>query len=377
MAANPQWERYASTRYLQAGETLFKEGEGGDSVYIVRSGEVAISKQTPGGERLVLGYRGPGDLIGEIALISDAPRTASMTASKPTELLVLSRADFWGLLRSDEEFRQVVMETLIQHLMTADQSRLVADMWERDLETRFASLRSEHERMAEVMQLRQETLRFIIHDLRNPLQLAMTALAMIEMEPDYNIESDSGRFVKMAQGGLTRMVNLVEALLDVARLESGEATLNVESIDLDALIREAVEQSQPMTFTSRLVLSYAAPAEPLPRVPADSSRIERVLMNLIDNAIRFSPAAGRVTVSTWREGHTVFVAVNDEGPGIPSDQRERVFDRFVQTEAGRRSTGFGLGLSFCRSAVQAHGGEIRAEAGDRGVGTRMVFSLPL
>jgi signal transduction histidine kinase len=135
--------------------------------------------------------------------------------------------------------------------------------------------------------------------------------------------------------------------------------------------------SQPLAITARVELCAEHPAKALPKIPADANRIERVLMNLIDNAIRFTPPDGTVTVSAWSEEWNVWVAVDDTGHGIPADQRERVFDRFVQTEAGRTSTGFGLGLAFCRSAIQAHGGTIRAEEGASGKGTRMVFSLPV
>jgi two-component system, OmpR family, phosphate regulon sensor histidine kinase PhoR len=231
--------------------------------------------------------------------------------------------------------------------------------------------------MAEIMQLRQETMRFIIHDLRNPLHLAMTALAMVEEEPDYNAGTDSGRFVTMAQGGLQRMLNLVEAILDVSRMESGDVPLDLSPVNLDELIDRCVLGSQPMAITSRIELCAEHPSAALPKVPADATRIERVIMNLIDNAMRFTPPGGTVTVKVWPEEWYVWVAVDDTGYGIPADQRERVFDRFVQTEAGRKSTGFGLGLAFCRSAIQAHGGTIRAEEGASGTGTRMVFSLPV
>jgi signal transduction histidine kinase len=269
------------------------------------------------------------------------------------------------------------METLINHLLKADRSRLQAELWERDLESRFNKLSTEHERMAEIMQIRQETMRFIIHDLRNPLHLAMTALAMIEDEPDYNAESDSGRFVTMAQGGLQRMLNLVEAILDVSRMESGDLPLDLSAINLSDLLNRCVLNSQPLAITSRVELCAEFPKGTLPKLLADTTRIERVLMNLIDNAMRFTPPGGTVTVSAWPEEGFAWVAVDDTGLGIPPDQRERVFDRFVQTEAGRKSTGFGLGLAFCRSAIQAHGGTIKAEEGPSGSGTRIVFSLPL
>jgi signal transduction histidine kinase len=116
----------------------------------------------------------------------------------------------------------------------------------------------------------------------------------------------------------------------------------------------------------------------LPPLKADRIRVDRILMNLLDNALRFTPAGGTITLRARQEGDRMAVSINDTGRGIPAEQRERVFDRFVQVENETKATsGFGLGLSYCRSAVMAHGGEIRAEEGDGGVGTKMTFWLPL
>ena len=376
-SANPRWERYTTRRYFQAGEVISKEGDPGDVMYLIHSGAVAVTKAAPEGEPLVLGYRGPGELLGEIALISDAPRTASMVAAKPCELLAISKADFWGLLRSDEDFRQMVMETLIDHLLTADRSRVVAEAFERDLSERFDALTTEKERMEELEKLRQETSRFIIHDLRSPLHLAMAALAMLEEEPNFDAETDAARFVLMAQGGLQRMLNLVDALLDLGRFETGQG-VNREPMDVRDMIERCVKGSQPLALINQITLASDYPGgADLPSVPADATRIERVIMNLIDNAIRYTPVNGSVTVRAWRDGDVVYTAIDDTGQGIPPQQRERIFDRFVQAEGETRSQGFGLGLAFCKSAVEAHGGTIRAEAGPDGTGTRMVFSLPL
>jgi signal transduction histidine kinase len=370
------WERYTSPLSVPSGETIFREGDPGDAIYLIDSGQVAITKDTPGGEPLLLGYRGPGDLLGEIALINRAPRTATMLVTQPTELRVIECDVFWALMRRDSDFQQVVMRTMITNLLAADESRIQATLWERDLQAHLTSLVTEHEEMAEVMQLRQETMRFIVHDLRNPIHLAMTALELINEEPGNTPDTETGRFALLAQGGLTRMLNLVDSLLDVSRLEEGVDSLRLGPVDVGALIEKAAEFSQPLTVASDLTIITDV-EDGLPRVPADQNRVERVILNLIDNGLRFTPREGVVTVRAWREADWVWVAIDDTGPGISADQRERIFDRFVQTEAGRKSTGFGLGLAYCRTAVTAHGGTIHAEEGPNGVGTRIVFSLPL
>lgn len=376
MSLSEQWKRYTASRSYQAGSMIFSEGETGDEVFIVESGQVSIIKRLSDGSPLLLGHRGPGNLIGEISLLSDAPRTASALALEPTVLLAFSRDAFWSMMK-EEAFQQTVMQTLIAHIMTADEGRVLAAVDERALIDRIASLSGERERLAEVLQLRQETVRFIIHDLRNPLTLTRMALGILEMDDVGGPEHDPARFMAMAQGGLQRMLSLVDMLLDVERLEGGQAPLELGVVDLSVLIAEVVQRIQPMAWACKVELEIAPPIGSLPQVVIDRLRIDRVLTNLIDNAVKFMPPGGRISVSAQQDDSQVSVWVNDTGPGIPPDQRERVFDRFVQTETGRKASGFGLGLAYCRSAVVAHGGKIWADEGDNNTGTRFVFTLPL
>ncbi len=376
MSLDERWERYTINRHFPAGEYVFREGDPSDAMYVVKSGLVAITKEPPGADPLVFSYRGAGELIGEVSLIADSPRTASIVAAEDSVLLEISSTDFWHIMGTDKDFQHTVMTTLIGRLLSADESRIKAAAWEREILDRFAALSTEHERMAEVMQLRRETIDFIVHDLRNPIGLAQTALELIRMDADFDAESDTARFVTLALGGLQRMLNLVNALLDVERLGEGKDTLVLEEVSVAGLIRGIVEQQQPFAAATDVCLS-AAPYALLPAAQIDRERIERVIFNLIDNALKFTPPGGEVTVSAGQQGDKLVIAVNDTGKGIPADQRARVFDRFVQTEEGRKASGFGLGLAFCRSAVTAHGGEIWAEEGEGGKGTRIVFTLPV
>jgi len=376
MSISQQWKRYTTSRSYEAGTMIFTEGDPGDEVFIVESGQVSIIKQMSDGSPLALGQRGPGNLIGEISLLSDAPRSASALALEPSILLAITRDDFWRMMK-EEAFQQMVMQTLIEHIRTADQSRVSAAVVERELLDRISSLASERERLAEIMQLRQETIRFIVHDLRNPLNLTRMALSMVEMTGDVKPDDPQVRFMAMAKGGLQRMLSLVDVILDVERLEGGQAPLELDLVDLAALIEEVVMRIQPMAGACKVGLEITPPIESLPPVVVDKLRIDRVVTNLIDNAIKFMQPGGRVSVSAHQSDSQILVTINDTGPGISPDQRERIFDRFVQTETGRKASGFGLGLAYCRSALTAHGGKIWAEAGDNDIGTKFIFALPL
>lgn len=375
MALDPRWEEYAVKRTFEPGEYVFREGDPADEVYLVLNGQVAIIKDAAE-QPLVLGYRGADEMIGEIALLSEGTRTASVLAIEPTTLLCISRTDFWNLFDTQPAFRRIVLEALIGFLLAADESRLRAAAAERGLFERLRSLSNEHEHLAEAMRLRQETMHFIVHDLRNPLNMTLMALSIIEADPAYSRDAESRRFLSMAMGGVQRMFALVESLLDVDRLEAGETALQMQPLDLREMVSSVVQRHQAMAWATRIELSTELPDHRL-LVNGDMERLERAITNLVDNALKFTPAGKRVMVSAWAEGGEVFVAVDDEGPGVPQEQRAHIFERFARHDTRRGgSRGFGLGLAYCRSAIQAHKGRIWVEDGPRFEGARFAFALP-
>jgi signal transduction histidine kinase len=175
-----------------------------------------------------------------------------------------------------------------------------------------------------------------------------------------------------------KMIGLVNTLLDIARLEAGELALKLEAIRLNEVAREALEDLMPLANDQGLVLINDI-SDALPALRADRDKLSRVLMNLVDNALKFSAFGGQVLVqASYRaEDQTILCSVLDSGPGIPDEYRARIFDRFVQVEGrlGRRE-GTGLGLAFCKLAVEAHGGQIWAENRPEG-GSAFHFTLPV
>ncbi len=376
MAAVSSWESYMVRRVYHPGEYVFQEGDPGDAFYVIVSGRVAIVKGGSQAAPLVLGYRGPGDMLGEISLIQEVPRTASVMAIERSTLLALARDRFWDLIDGEPDFRHMVLSTLIGSLLAADQSRVTAATQERDLFDRLSSLSSEHERLAELMQLRHETMQFIVHDLRNPLNTIMMTLNFLEPELEANVKL--APFLQASRGALDRVLALIESLLDLDRLDEGENTLNYEPVDAAALLHHLVYHATAATRAAGIALELNLPDTPLPTLHADPARVERVLTNLLDNAFKYTPPGGRVAISAWADAGDLVVAVDDQGPGVAPEQRERLFARFAQAEHDVQARrGFGLGLAYCRSAVAAHGGRIWIEDAPGGQGARFIFTLPL
>lgn len=371
------WAPYASRRVYEAGEYIVREGEAADTVFLLLSGQLAVVKGANGPLPLVLNYRHQTEMIGEVSLLAAGERTASLLALDRSEVLAMPEVEFWRLFDSDTDFRQQVMRTVIDRLLLADESRLRAAESERLLFEQIGALSDQNEQLARLMHLRQETMAFLVHDLRNPLSVVGLALTMIEEDEAYQPDEDSRQLLKMAQNGVQRMMGMVESLLDVERLEADQSLLEVAPTDPQALVDERVAQQRPLAATKDVTLVVAhGDAEP-PVVTLDRERIGRVITNLLDNAVKFSPPRSEVRITTRTMGQRFTVAVEDSGPGIPPEQRENVFARFAQAAGSARSQGFGLGLTFCRMAVEAHGGKIRAAAAEELGGTRFEFWLPV
>jgi histidine kinase len=176
-----------------------------------------------------------------------------------------------------------------------------------------------------------------------------------------------------------RLSRLIDQLLDLSRLESGDVPLELEPVKLAPLVEQVlneVEVARP-DRANDVDVRNEVPSD-LPPVEADRERIHQVLFNLLDNAFRFTPAGGAVTVRAVRENGSCEVSVEDTGPGIPSEHLPLLFERFYRVDPSRSRDdgGTGIGLAIARSVVEAHGGRIWAES-DQGQGSRFRFVLPL
>jgi two-component system sensor histidine kinase KdpD len=222
----------------------------------------------------------------------------------------------------------------------------------------------------EAERLRSTLLSSVSHDLRTPL--ATITGAASSLLQDASLGEDARRELEEAiQEEAGRLNRLVTNLLDMTRLESGSLRLNRDWHSLEELVGSALARLEP-GLKGRPV-HVSVPAD-LPLVPVDGVLIEQALVNLVDNAVKYTDAASPITIGAKAADGTLTVEVADEGPGLPPGAEERVFEKFYRAASGPR--GFGLGLPICRAIVTAHGGTIRAERRDPR-GTSFRFTLPL
>ena len=224
---------------------------------------------------------------------------------------------------------------------------------------------------------RDEQIFMIVHDLRNPLGNIISSLELLrDSLRDPNTPPVPVALVNVALRSSRRISLLVESLMDMTRMEAGHFTLSTTTARLDTLIERAVDFVKPTADRKQIPL--AVDVEPdLPPVVIDVNMIERVVVNLLDNACKFVTPGQAVAVSARRgQGNQVEIAVRDEGPGIAPEDRARLFQKFGRGGSiGGHTPGTGLGLAFCKLAVETHGGQIRVES-EAGKGSTFTFTLP-
>lgn len=215
-------------------------------------------------------------------------------------------------------------------------------------------------RVMELESIRRDFVSNVSHELRSPL----TAIKIMTETLQGGVEETAGReFLDNIARETDRMVALVEDLLDLARLESGKLDLRFASVDLGALCSQAVATQLSRAQRAGIHLETVIPSAPV-TIAGDRDKLMQIVVNLLDNALRHTPAAGRVSVTVRESGGVREIEVADTGSGIPSDALPHVFERFYVVDRSRAKSkgGTGLGLAIVKHIVEAHGGVVEAES---------------
>ena len=368
--------QYGVEREVPAGTTLVRQGSPSDGVYYLTAGRLGVYREE-GGAVYQLSEITPGELAGEVGVTTGWRRTATVRAEEDSRVIHVQEADFRRALKQAPSLIEIVARQMGERLTDADEARIALGRSHQQAIERVQALSSEKEQLEELLRLREELADMIIHDLRNPLSVLVGGLVMLENTLDAEPASDRlSPILDVMSRSAQRMQRLVDMLLDIARWERGELELNREPLNLGTLIAELMIEEGTLARAQGLELRSEV-AEDLPPARVDRDVVQRVLVNLLDNSFKFTPQGGQVRVEAESEGDTIRLKVIDTGPGIPVEERRRIFEKFTQVK-GRPGTrrGTGLGLAFCQMAVEAHGGTIRVEDGPGGGGSCFVLTLP-
>ena len=231
----------------------------------------------------------------------------------------------------------------------------------------------------ELARMREELTHMLIHDLRSPLTVVKGAVDMLKISLEQGNVEAYDHLLTMAQRSSDRMLHMIGDLFEISKLESGQMPVHLQAVTTGLLLQEITDRLAPLATEAQITTNITVEPD-LPALYVDFELIGRVLTNLVDNAIKFTPDGGHIQLRAWldptSDPPTTLISVSDTGPGIMSEEQDRLFEKFqVLTREGRRR-GTGLGLPFCKLAVGAHGGQIWVES-DLGQGSTFVVRLPV
>jgi len=240
-----------------------------------------------------------------------------------------------------------------------------------ELRAQRIELERRYRRLLELEGLRDSLVHMIVHDMRTPLSVALSCYELIN---DGSLSEDKIDLVKMGSASLNSLTNMVNAVLDIGKIESGKMSLKFRECDLAAIATGVVESMRVLAASRTITLDgVSSPVVAM----ADEELVTRVVQNLFQNAVNHTPAHSTVRVRVETAGDDVSVFLEDEGPGIPPEFVDKIFEKYGRIDQGDfvRHYSTGLGLTFCKLAVEAHGGRIGVES-VRKKGSTFWFTLP-
>ena len=352
-------------RSVPAGVILCTEDAIEDDFYIILDGGVKVTKFINEDENRLLKNLSPGEFFGEMGLIHNAPRAATVTTTIPTTVLVINKKAFDQLLERSSSVSLAMVKEVSRRLRENDEMAI------EDLRLKAGELARAYQRLAQEEFARREFLTTISHELRTPLT---SASGFLEVARKSDLDSDT---LNMALGTVARNLQQIISLVnDILFLQEVELVLpEMYPTDMGEVVMSAVEEIKPKAERANIHLHLGI-APVLSLVSGHAKSLERAVTMILDNAIKFSPKGGDVRISVSGDNEDVQVSISDQGVGIPEGSLPFIFDRFYHVDevGDELFGGLGLGLSITKQVIEQHGGRIEVES-EVGAGTTFTIYL--
>jgi len=344
-------------RTYAPGDMIIREGQMGDSIFLLGSGSVEAVLSSVSGQTIVLSTMLSGEIFGEMALFERRPRSATVRARESTVILEINGADLRRLAAPQRDIEFNVLLKVSERLRSKNEQILALH-----LQGVEGANRAKDEFMA-----------MLGHELRNPLGAISAAIHVLEKISKPNDQGAELRGIIVRQ--TRHLSRLLDDLLDVSRLVAGKIALQRGPEDLKDVATRVLSSFQEVGRTTRHQIAIVG--EPV-GVYADPVRLEQIVSNLLDNALKYTPSGGSIEVTIRAETTEGVLQVRDTGVGIDADTLPRIFDVFAQATQtfDRPEGGLGLGLTLVKRLVEMHGGSVSASSAGRHRGSEFVVRLP-
>jgi len=337
----------------EPGKVLCRENATEDIFYMILDGEVQVTKLVNNTENRLLNTLSPGDFFGEMGLIHNAPRAATVTTLTPVIVLELDKQGFDRVLKNSASVSLAMVREISHRLRENDQMAI------EELRVRASELAQAYQKLAEQELARRDFLTNVAHELRTPLMSASGYLQLLQKG------AMSGGQLQTAVDTVDRNVRQIVTLVnDILFLQEMDLVLSeFQPVDLGEVSRNVVEKYKGKAADKKIALALRG-SQNLPTIPGDARSLERALMALVDNALKFSPHGGDVEIQIESTREKLLVMVRDQGIGIASEALPRIFDRFYHIERHDNDlySGIGLGLAIARQVIEQHNGALEVSS---------------
>lgn len=350
-------------------QAIFTEGSPADKLYIILEGTVEVWKDYGQAERDMLALHGEGHLFGEMALIDDLPRSATVIAREPVRVLAIGREDFHRIITANSSVALSIMRS-VSAMVRASNESFVETLRRRNTELIRANrqLKNTQAKLlrAERLSVLGKFSSLILHDIRNPISVLRGFAEMALMNPEDTdvVKRNVTRIIDEAD----RLNRIASELLDFAR---GEISLTLSIVDLRELVAKVVgivaERFASRGIEIRTDVAFAGP------VILDNDRMLRVLLNLADNSRKAMPRGGTFTLAVSRVDKRLQIEAADTGEGMDEEVQKTLFEPFITHS---KEGGTGLGMSIVKNIVEAHDGSLSFTSA-KGQGTSFRINLPI
>lgn len=385
----------AIVRHFSPGATICPEGELGEEMYFVVAGHAEIVKRMDEESERHLHEVGPGEYFGEIAILQEGPRVATVRATEPTTLLEIGQDPFLTVLGRSPALGVRILIRMTTRLRDADQTA-IAELRQVNLELTRANeeLTRALRQLERLDRTKTDFIRVSAHELRTPVAALMGYAQMMQSNPIAQENAELGVLVKGVLASTERLHRVFNSILDLSRLITDGVEVSRSPVSFGVILR-GVQSDFAQGLEGRNLDLLVVGVEDLPVYLGDPDLLYKVFYHLVNNAIKYTPDGGRITVTgrvteAAEIGQCVEIAVEDTGIGIAPKDRDLIFEKFYRTgEVALHSSGTtsfkgggpGLGLAIARGIVVAHRGRIWAESPgcdeETCPGSRFVVQLPL
>ena len=364
-------------RRYAAGEIVFREGEPAREFCVVTAGYLELRASGGDVESPPVGPIKAPNWYGELALLTGQPRTATVVARSDATIGFLSRPRFTAALDRHPVIARNLLRNLSKAIQRKDQDFLGQSALALQNARLLNTVREQAQQLATVSLRKSQFLANMSHEVRTPLN-AIIGFSDVLLDSTVPVsDEDRRQFLTDIRESGKHLLHLINEILDLSKIEAGRMELHRAPAVLGDIL-DTVQSTLRSLAAKKGIAFQADRAEAIAPFAMDALRITQVLMNLVGNAIKFTPEGGRVWVQATQEHGAVRVEVGDTGPGIAPEDHERIFEEFQQIENQHRAgtqEGTGLGLALAKRFVEMHGGKLWVESA-AGKGSRFYLRLP-